>query len=77
MRILVVDDHEVVREGLRATLAAQPGMIVVDAVADGRTALERTALLRPDPLSSTYAFQTWGAIGCAPNSSGRCLTCRS
>jgi DNA-binding NarL/FixJ family response regulator len=41
IRVFVVDDHEVVRLGLRAFLDATPGIVLVDEAADGRTALHR------------------------------------
>jgi DNA-binding NarL/FixJ family response regulator len=39
IRVLVVDDHEVVRLGLRAFLGATPGVELVGEAADGRSAL--------------------------------------
>jgi two-component system response regulator NreC len=48
MRILVADDHAVVREGLRQLLNSQPDMEVVGEAEDGREALEKAKSLRPD-----------------------------
>lgn len=48
IRVLVVDDHPVVRMGLRALLDAQPGIDVVGEASDGNEALARTVELRPD-----------------------------
>lgn len=48
IRVLVVDDHAVVREGLRAFLELQDGIEVVAEAADGREAVEAAAGLRPD-----------------------------
>ena len=50
IRILVVDDHAVVREGLRAFLALQEGFEIVGEAADGDEALERAAELDPDVI---------------------------
>jgi DNA-binding NarL/FixJ family response regulator len=47
-RILVADDHEVVREGVRALLGAQSGWQVCGEAVDGREAVEKAAQLRPD-----------------------------
>jgi DNA-binding NarL/FixJ family response regulator len=47
IRILVVDDHPVVRDGLRGMMQAQPDLVVVGEAADGREAL--TAVRRHDP----------------------------
>jgi DNA-binding NarL/FixJ family response regulator len=47
-RILVADDHEVVRRGLQALLEAQPGWEVSGEAADGREAVEKARQLKPD-----------------------------
>ena len=48
MKILVADDHAVVREGLKQLLAGQPDMDVVGEAQDGEEALEKAKTLRPD-----------------------------
>jgi DNA-binding NarL/FixJ family response regulator len=48
LRIFLADDHAVVREGLRALVAAQPDLEVAGEAADGRTACERIEAVRPD-----------------------------
>ncbi len=48
IRILLADDHAVVRDGLRALLDAEPGMEVVGSVADGREAVLAVKRLQPD-----------------------------
>jgi NarL family two-component system response regulator LiaR len=48
IRILVVDDHAVVREGLRAFLGVQEGFEIVGEAADGAEAIERAEELEPD-----------------------------
>jgi two-component system, NarL family, response regulator LiaR len=48
IRVLVVDDHAVVREGLRTFLELQDGIEVVGEAADGRDAVRTAAELRPD-----------------------------
>jgi len=47
-RILLVDDHEVVRLGLKSLLDRHPQFDVVGEAASGREAVEKTGLLRPD-----------------------------
>lgn len=48
MRILVVDDHEVVRRGICAILACQPELTISGEAADGREAVEKALAVRPD-----------------------------
>ena len=48
IRVLIVDDHAVVRRGLRAFLDLQPEVEVVAEAADGATAEALTSTLRPD-----------------------------
>ena len=50
IRILIADDHAVVREGLRAVLGSEPDMEVVGEAATGKEVLERAAELRPDVI---------------------------
>ena len=46
--VLLVDDHPVVRRGLRALLDVQDGIVVAGEAGDGPTALSLAASLRPD-----------------------------
>jgi NarL family two-component system response regulator LiaR len=48
IRVLVVDDHAVVREGLRTFLKLQDGIEVAGEAADGEEAIEAAERLRPD-----------------------------
>jgi DNA-binding NarL/FixJ family response regulator len=50
IRLMIVDDHAVVREGLRAFLGLQGDVEVVGEAADGSAALEQAELLRPDVI---------------------------
>ncbi|WCB92185.1 Transcriptional regulatory protein LiaR [Baekduia alba] len=48
IRVVIVDDHAVVREGLRTFLSLQDGIAVVGEAGDGAAALEVVATLAPD-----------------------------
>jgi NarL family two-component system response regulator LiaR len=50
IRILIVDDHAVVREGLRAFIQIKPDMEVVGEAADGIEAVEKALKLEPDVI---------------------------
>jgi NarL family two-component system response regulator LiaR len=50
IRVLIVDDHAVVREGLRTFLELQNGIEVVGEAGDGAAALDQAAALAPDVI---------------------------
>lgn len=48
IRVLIVDDHQVVRQGLRMFLKLDPEIEIVGEAGDGKAALEQARKLRPD-----------------------------
>ena len=50
IRILIVDDHAVVRKGIRALLATEPTLEVLDEAKDGIDAVAKFEKLKPDVL---------------------------
>jgi len=48
VRILIADDHEIVREGLRALILLEPGWEVCGEAATGREAVTQAGKLEPD-----------------------------
>jgi len=50
IRVVIADDHAIVREGLRALVEAQPGLVVVGEAVDGHEAWQRSCELLPDVL---------------------------
>jgi DNA-binding NarL/FixJ family response regulator len=48
IRVLVVDDQRLIREGIASLLEIQPGITVVGVAADGREAVEQAVALTPD-----------------------------
>lgn len=56
-RVLLVDDHKIIRDGLRKLLEAQPGYEVVGEGADGREGVELARQLRPDVVIMDIAMK--------------------
>jgi DNA-binding NarL/FixJ family response regulator len=48
LKLLVADDHEIVRNGVRCLLEAQPGWQVMAEACNGREAVEKAKRLKPD-----------------------------
>lgn len=48
VRVLIVDDHPVVRDGLQAILSTEPNLEIAGEAGSGAEALDRIAALRPD-----------------------------
>ena len=60
--ILIVDDHEVVRQGLRAYLDAQPDFIVVGEASSGEEAVKMAMELLPDVLLMDLVMSGMGGV---------------
>ena len=56
VKILIVDDHTIVRQGLRALLEAQEGFIVVGEAENGREAVKKAQELSPDVVIMDIAM---------------------
>jgi two-component system, NarL family, response regulator NreC len=50
IRVMIVDDHKIIREGLRALIARQSIMEVCGEAADGRNAVDLAGDLKPDVI---------------------------
>ena len=55
-RILIADDHALVREGLRKVLEERPGWVVCGEAANGREAVAKCRELKPDVLVLDFAM---------------------
>jgi DNA-binding NarL/FixJ family response regulator len=62
IRVLCVDDHRIVREGLTLIINRQPDMDVVGSAADGEEAVELFARLLPDVTLMDLQLGTMGGV---------------
>ncbi len=62
LRILIADDHEVARQGIRSLLECQPGWEVCGEAKDGREAVEGAARLKPDILLLDIGMPTLNGL---------------
>ncbi|MHB0936810.1 MAG: response regulator [Armatimonadota bacterium] len=62
IRVLLADDHAMVREGLRMILEAQPDMSVVGEAANGREAVRLASELKPDVVIMDIAMPELNGI---------------
>lgn len=65
IRILLADDHNVVRRGLRLLLESQPEFMVVGEAADGRQAVEQAEATSPDVVVLDVAMPNLSGIEAA------------
>ncbi len=62
MRVLLVDDHELFREGLAGILSSQPDIEVVGEAEDGLEALVKAQELRPDLILMDVTMPGCGGL---------------
>jgi DNA-binding NarL/FixJ family response regulator len=62
IRVLIVDDHPVVRDGLRGMLAGEPGLEVVGQASDGYEALAAVGSLAPDVVLMDLRMPGMGGV---------------
>lgn len=62
IRILLADDHTIVRDGLRALLDRQPGMLVIAEAGDGRQCVQMAADHAPDVVMMDVAMPEMNGI---------------
>lgn len=62
IRVLIADDHPVVREGLAAMLARQPDIDVVGEATDGREAVQRAGEILPDIILMDLQMPHLGGV---------------
>src|SRR5512141_1836115 len=63
IRILFADDHAIVREGLRALIATEPGLELVAEASDGMEAVSKAHTLKPDVILLDMLMPRLDGIG--------------
>lgn len=76
IRVLLADDHALVRSGLRALLEAQPDMEVVGEAEDGAAAVHRCHTLRPDVVVMDLTMPGRGGIAATEDIHRECPSAR-
>ena len=66
IRVLLVDDHAVFREGLRFTLSREPDLEVVGEASDGAVAIEALPTTRPDVVVMDLAMPVLDGLAATP-----------
>ncbi len=62
IRILLADDHAVMRQGLAASLSREPDIVIVGEAVDGKMAVERARSLQPDVILMDISMPQLGGI---------------
>jgi two-component system, NarL family, response regulator LiaR len=76
IRVLVADDHAVVREGLRTFLSLQDGIEVCGEAADGEAAVREAELRRPDVILMDLVMPRLDGVGAMRELRRRLPECR-
>ncbi|GAA0984399.1 response regulator transcription factor [Acrocarpospora macrocephala] len=76
VRVLVVDDQQLIRESIASLLDIQPGITVVGMAGDGRAAVELVLALSPDVVLMDVRMPTMDGIEAVSVLRGRAPACR-
>ncbi|MFZ0285756.1 MAG: response regulator transcription factor, partial [Terriglobales bacterium] len=75
-RILIADDHEIVRQGIKALLEQHSGWEVSGEARDGREAVERSKALKPDLVILDIGMPTLNGLDAARQILANCQLTR-
>ncbi|MER6673133.1 response regulator transcription factor [Streptomyces sp. NPDC000983] len=76
VRVLVVDDQRLIRDGIAALLSVRPGIEVVGTAVDGRDAVDKTLRLRPDVVLMDVRMPELDGVGAVAVLRARAPECR-
>lgn len=76
IRVLLADDHAVLRAGLRALLNNEPDMEVVGEASDGRQAIDKAEELRPDVIVMDITMPGMNGLDATRQIAEKGLPCR-
>ena len=76
LRLLLADDHETVREGLRMIINAQPDMQVVATAGDGREAIAQAERIAPDIVIMDISMPGLNGLAATMQLTERCPSAR-
>jgi DNA-binding NarL/FixJ family response regulator len=76
IRLLIADDHPVVRDGLSGMFAAEPGFEVVGRAGDGAEAIQLAETLRPDVILMDLQMPGMNGLTAISELTGRGVTAR-
>jgi len=62
IRVLLVDDHRILREGVRSLLAGEPGIVVIGEAEDGDSAVLQADSLKPDVVLMDMVMPRLGGL---------------
>jgi DNA-binding NarL/FixJ family response regulator len=74
IRVLIVDDHAVVRDGIRSVLTLQRDMQVIGEAVDGKEALDKTIELIPDVVVMDIVMPVMNGLDAAREICQKCKT---
>ena len=76
IRVLIADDHSLVRTGLKSLIAAQPDIELVAEAADGAQAVEKAIETQPDVVLMDLTMPKYGGIPAITSIRQACLRTR-